>query len=76
MSFHGLALLPADLSLADAAAMGGFCSRGLWVKVCLSGPAGRNEMGLLLDKPRWHQVIKATNQTAPLSVSSRALLSL
>lgn len=39
VSFHGLALLPA-LFLAGAAAIGGVCCRGLWVKVCLSGPVG------------------------------------
>lgn len=43
VSFHGFALPPAGLSLVDAAIMGGVCWRGLWVKVCLSGPAERNE---------------------------------
>ncbi len=43
VSFHGLALPPSALFLGDAAAMGGVCLRGLWVKVCLSGPAERNE---------------------------------
>lgn len=43
VSLHGLTLPSAALFLADAAAMGGVCWRGLWVKVCLSGPAERNE---------------------------------
>lgn len=41
VSFHGFALAAPSLLLADAAAMGGVCWRGLWVKVCLSGPAER-----------------------------------
>lgn len=43
VSFHGLALPPAVLSLADPALMGGVCWRGLWVNVCLSGPAKKRE---------------------------------
>ena len=51
LSFHGLVLSPADFCLVDAAAMGGICWRGLWVYVCLRGPAGRNQMKLtFLDK--------------------------
>lgn len=38
VSFHGFALPPSALFLDDAAAMGGVCWSGLWLKVCLSGP--------------------------------------
>lgn len=46
VSFHGFALAAVVLFLADAADMGGVCWRGLWVKVCLSGPAGRRSVEL------------------------------
>ncbi len=41
VSFHGFALPPAGLFLSDVADTGGVCWRGLWVNVCLSGPAGK-----------------------------------
>lgn len=45
VSFHGCALPPPCLTWVDSAATGGFCWRGLWEKVCFTGP--------LAAKSRW-----------------------